>query len=173
MCWALSSLCGGKLLVDPDFSATELSCDNNSPKVTKVIVEVNDLLYCLICGCIFHTKLVSASSIKSSQAYNTFRCWLFSGFCPTNTRIQKFMPSALLVMFACLFFLIVLPLCIPHPAPFSTCAGCTPGLQTRLCVFSALATCHATLPGSEPHHPGNLPTVCPSPLQSLFNPAVP
>ena len=54
-----------------------------------------------------------------------------------------------------------------HPASFSTCAGCMPGLQTRLCVFPALATCHASLPGSLPHHPGNLTTVCPSPRSTI------
>lgn len=56
-----------------------------------------------------------------------------------------------------------------HPATFSTCAGCTPGLQTRLCVFPTLAACHASLPVFLPRHPGNLTTVCPYPLQSLSN----
>lgn len=68
-------------------------------------------------------------------------------------------------MSACLLFLIGQPpfFVSLHPASFSTCAGCMPGLQTRLCVFPALATCHTSLPGSLPHHPGNLTTVCPSP----------
>lgn len=41
-----------------------------------------------------------------------------------------------------------------HSAFFSTCAGSMPGLQTRLRVFPALAPCHASLPGSLPHHLG-------------------
>lgn len=78
-------------------------------------------------------------------------------------------------MSECLLFLIGLPpfFVSLHPASFSTCAGCMPGLQTRLCVFPALATCHVSLPGSLPHHPGNLTTVCPSPLQPLSNPTGP
>ncbi|TNN88307.1 hypothetical protein EYF80_001523 [Liparis tanakae] len=42
-----------------------------------------------------------------------------------------------------------------------------PGLQTRLCVFPALATCHSSPPGSLPRRPGNLTTVLP------FSPAIP
>lgn len=75
-------------------------------------------------------------------------------------------------MSACLLFLIGQPSFFVslYPASFSTCAGCTPGLQTRLCVFPALATCHAPRTGSLPHHPENLTTVCPSPLRFLSNP---
>lgn len=60
-------------------------------------------------------------------------------------------------MSACLLFLIVQTFIVSlHPASFSTCAGCMPGLQTSLCVFPALATCHASLSDSLPHYPGNL-----------------
>lgn len=63
-----------------------------------------------------------------------------------------------------------------QPASFSTCAGCMPRLQDKApCVpgFGNLPL--FSPPGSLPHHPGNLTTVCPSlslPMRlDLFRPA--
>lgn len=52
-----------------------------------------------------------------------------------------------------------LPFVSLHPASFSTCAGCTPGLQTRLCVFPVLEASYPSLPVFLHQHAGNLTTV--------------
>lgn len=143
----------------------------------------------------------SVTSIKSSQAYDTCRRQMTPSPLPLNgiALLAVFPPSLhngrqlsvqhkhriIMVCTICSSKCVCMPSFLDwptsppsffvslHPASFSTCAGCAPGLQTRLCVFPALATGHASLPGSLPHHPGNLTTVCPSPLQSLSNPTGP
>lgn len=133
------------------------------------------------------TASFSFTSIKSSQAYDTRSRQMLAVFTHSLHNGRKlsvqykhqilnglhnlFLPMSLHAFFSSLANP---PLFVSlHPASFSTCAGCTPGLQTRLCVFPALATCHASLPVFLPHHPGNLTTVCPYPLQSFSNPSGP
>lgn len=141
------------------------------------------------------TASFSFTSIKSSQAYDTRRRQMTPSLKPLNgiaLQAVFFVPSLLnggqlsvqhkhqisnglhnLLLPVSLHAWATLPsphfFVSLHPATFSTCAGCTPGPQTRLCVFPALAACHASLPVFLPRHPGNLTTVCPYPLQSLSN----
>lgn len=138
------------------------------------------------------TARFSFTSINSSHAYDTRRRQMTPSTLPQNRiaflavsppslqngkqlslqnkhEIILLKQSVLLDESACLLFLIVQAFFVSlHPASFSTCAGCMPGLQTSLCVFPALATCHASLSDSLPHYPGHL-TVFPTPLH--YNPS--
>lgn len=130
------------------------------------------------------TARFNFATIKSARAYNAsgekchlshdskwWLCCLFLAvyftlagnfLTNTNTRFDRSAQSAHPNVSACLLFFLgqATPLIVSlHPASFSTCAGCTPGPQTRLYVFPALATCHTSLPVFLPHHPGNLTTV--------------
>lgn len=139
------------------------------------------------------TASSSFPSIKSSQAYNTSRRQMIPSPLPLNgiALLAVSPPPSphngrqlsvqhkhriIMVCTICFSRCVCMPSFLDcptppfsvslHPASFSTCAGCMPGLQTRLYVFPALATCHASPPGSLPRRPGNLTTVCPSPLPS-------
>lgn len=101
-------------------------------------------------------------------------------FSPTQTADFKWpAQSVLSSVSACRLFFISqhsppLPFVSLHPASFSTCAGCTPGLQTRLCVFPVLAASHPSLPVFLHQHPGKTSQLClPLTPQSLSHPTGP
>lgn len=128
-------------------------------------------------ACDAHRGQMAASSLPVKQIRLQHFIMAGNFLSKTNTRFIMGCTICTSRSVCILLFLIVHPLLFFFfvallSASFSTCAGCTPRLQTRLCVFPAFGSLPCfSFAGSLPHHPGNLTIVCPSPpsLRSLSN----